>query len=657
MKKIFSTFLFILFGMTMQAQVKSGLDLCLRDEQTGEWLIGLFDKFVVYDCEYWDYKEVKNDADKIDVTVANGCELLRIVVGKEKNGKRPVTIGGGKKRICSSITSEYLPDYPTKDVSAFKDNNYRQGDTVIFMGWMKDFPKQVLDRLPEFEVSTAGLFSRSELRASARIDSLGRFCVKVPVENTQQVYMDWRRSHVVTVLEPGETYFFFQDAKNHRRLMMGRNARVQNELLAHEIDQEFNQAEQGGMTPEQAIAYKNQWVGMLERNMTKLDSVLVSSPTLSKRYEDYQRSWMVCQMGEQVMQSMFYAQGRVLPDEVVDDVTERAWTKMQSPYTLIRDFSWFIYYYLLQANERNPKYHQQNLSPEAMWNMEKEGLLSFTDEDHELIRLWQQRNQDYKGADDTDYPALDEKYKGLQERIVAFIQREDVAKVIAGKLDPLKVEMQTIDSVCSDPVLRDICKARVFYQRIDETRVPLSEEHLAIVNALSLPAAKDAVITLNDHYVTLQKQAIANAASIRPSSDVEGLTDGEAIFRKITEPYKGRLVYLDVWGTWCSPCKKALKESHKLKEALKDYDIVYLYLCNRSSDESWKNVIKEYNLMGENCIHYNLPSPQQSAVESFLNVHSFPTYKLIDKEGNIHDLDWRHADDLNSFKATVKQFK
>jgi len=37
--------------------MKSGLDLCLRDEVTGEWLIGLFDDYAIYDCEYWEYAE------------------------------------------------------------------------------------------------------------------------------------------------------------------------------------------------------------------------------------------------------------------------------------------------------------------------------------------------------------------------------------------------------------------------------------------------------------------------------------------------------------------------------------------------------------------------------------------------------------------------
>ena len=52
-KKTIITILLAVVAMTGQAQVKSGLDLCLRDEATGEWLIGLFDEYAIYDCEYW----------------------------------------------------------------------------------------------------------------------------------------------------------------------------------------------------------------------------------------------------------------------------------------------------------------------------------------------------------------------------------------------------------------------------------------------------------------------------------------------------------------------------------------------------------------------------------------------------------------------------
>ena len=148
----------------------------------------------------------------------------------------------------------------------------------------------------------------------------------------------------------------------------------------------------------------------------------------------------------------------------------------------------------------------------------------------------------------------------------------------------------------------------------------------------------------------------ADANSLRPSSDVEGMSDGEKILRKLIEPYQGKLIYVDIWGTWCAPCRENLKESWRVREALKDYDIIYLFLANKSSDEAWKSVISEYNLTGPNCVHYNLPADQQSAIERYIGVNGYPTYKLIDKQGVIHPLNWQHADNLNTLIETINKF-
>lgn len=56
------------------------------------------------------------------------------------------------------------------------------------------------------------------------------------------------------------------------------------------------------------------------------------------------------------------------------------------------------------------------------------------------------------------------------------------------------------------------------------------------------------------------------------------MSDGEQILRKLIVPYHGHLILLDIWGTWCSPCKEALSHSQEEYERLKNYDLVYLYL-------------------------------------------------------------------------------
>ena len=60
-----------------------------------------------------------------------------------------------------------------------------------------------------------------------------------------------------------------------------------------------------------------------------------------------------------------------------------------------------------------------------------------------------------------------------------------------------------------------------------------------------------------------------------------------------------------------------------------------MYFANSSPEQAWKNVIKENHLSGENAVHYRLPGPQQSMLERRLSVSSFPTYMLMDTEGNI----------------------
>ena len=61
-------------------------------------------------------------------------------------------------------------------------------------------------------------------------------------------------------------------------------------------------------------------------------------------------------------------------------------------------------------------------------------------------------------------------------------------------------------------------------------------------------------------------------------------------------------------------------------------------------------MINEYNVTGDNVAHYNLPADQQSAVENFLKVHSFPSYRLIDADGNIIDM----RVDARDFEATKR---
>ena len=656
MKKTITTMLFVLVTLTgwAQSKLETLAETMWRNEQTGDWDIGFTEKCAIYDCKLWDYSDVKQKDDKFEVTLTNNGENVKVVIGKQKNGKRQMAING-KKQTYSLITTDQLPNYPTKDTTLFKDNGYQAGDTVTFVGWLKDLPKEVLDRNRKYVITTFSIFTREATEYSGDIDDEGHFMVKMPVENSQQADLDRRRTGLVTILEPGETYYLLIDAANKKCLMMGRNARLQNELIAHNYRKAYDQLhDHHGLTEERLLAYKDQWAGMYQHNQAMLDSIMQQNPTLSRRFEDYHRMGDAATTAEEILQSSLSANGGKLPQAVKDYVDSLLWSNIVKPYTISRDMSFLLYYYSYNAEHSSGKYKSSvTIDSNSLLQMEKDGYIKFSEDDRALLNRFQALIEQFKQAKQEDYQAINDKNKELIEQLNALFQRDDVQTAINETLDALQTEVEITDSIYSDPVLRDFSRAQKLHERLDHNRQPLNRTCMTILNQIQLPAARNVILAENDKYVNILKTEVANVECLRPSSDVEGLTDGEAILRKILEPFKGRIVYLDIWGTWCGPCKEKLKESHFVKDQLKDYDIVYLYLANTSPEDSWKNVIKEYNLTGPNCVHYNLPKDQQRAIEQFLKVDSFPTYKLIDKQGNIHDLHWQHTYDMKSFLETI----
>ena len=55
------------------------------------------------------------------------------------------------------------------------------------------------------------------------------------------------------------------------------------------------------------------------------------------------------------------------------------------------------------------------------------------------------------------------------------------------------------------------------------------------------------------------------------------------MFDAILANYKGKVVLVDFWATWCGPCMAAMKEMKPLKDEIKGKDVVFLYLTGETS--------------------------------------------------------------------------
>ncbi|MBR5654989.1 MAG: redoxin family protein, partial [Prevotella sp.] len=100
---------------------------------------------------------------------------------------------------------------------------------------------------------------------------------------------------------------------------------------------------------------------------------------------------------------------------------------------------------------------------------------------------------------------------------------------------------------------------------------------------------------LYDKYVAeYQATVAANKQGLADNIHYLDMTEvaPENTLQTILDKYKGKTTIIDIWATWCGPCKLGHEKMKPLKEELSDKDIVYVYLTSSTSNyEDWKKYI------------------------------------------------------------------
>lgn len=100
--------------------------------------------------------------------------------------------------------------------------------------------------------------------------------------------------------------------------------------------------------------------------------------------------------------------------------------------------------------------------------------------------------------------------------------------------------------------------------------------------------------------------------------------------------FKGKVVLVDVWATWCGPCKQQIPFMKELEEEYKNKDIVFLSISVDENDkkQDWLNMIKEKDMKG---VH--LFASGWSKICKDYNITGIPRFMVFDKLGNVVSID------------------
>lgn len=174
----------------------------------------------------------------------------------------------------------------------------------------------------------------------------------------------------------------------------------------------------------------------------------------------------------------------------------------------------------------------------------------------------------------------------------------------------------------------DWAEAQRCYVKLKENYTPLDQDDMASLRAMDdtmfyriLSADSDSLSVYLKHN---------RALSSRLDAPLDSLS-GEDLFAALVAPYRGKIVLVDFWETWCSPCRIAMQQMVPLKRELAGKDIVYLYLATdgSSNKETWSNLIEA--VPG---YHILLSLRQGRSLSSLLGISGVPTFIIVDRQGN-----------------------
>jgi thiol-disulfide isomerase/thioredoxin len=160
----------------------------------------------------------------------------------------------------------------------------------------------------------------------------------------------------------------------------------------------------------------------------------------------------------------------------------------------------------------------------------------------------------------------------------------------------------------------------------------LTEVYEAFVQRFPASAYLELVAQAMKPYLNSKNQPIkASIELITDTTHLKTLTD-------IIARYPGKVIYLDMWGTWCGACREEFAYYRALQERYKNKPVEFVFVAiekGTAPEKKWIETVQFYNLRGKHIL------AGKALSEHFRNLYAkeesmlFPSYLLIDQHGQL----------------------
>lgn len=285
--------------------------------------------------------------------------------------------------------------------------------------------------------------------------------------------------------------------------------------------------------------------------------------------------------------------------------------KLSESFTKYMNTEYDFYYatniYLYIARKRNPKQHPDTVNIPKNFYSQVGNMITYPDP---FIK-----SQQYKGFFDI-VPGY-------------FAAINPVSPKNRNEADSLM--MIDITSLLKGNNREDVL-SRQFYIRLVSYNIKFFEKYQAVFEEyVTQPSYRNYVLTKYEKTKKELAREIPENAFLKDLND-EAYSDLN--FQDIIDQYKGKVLYLDFWASWCGPCRREMPYSLELQEYFKGKDVAFVYISSDSGFEEWERMIRILQITGD---HYRVTRTVKKEYNDVFNVRFIPRYVIYDKAGAVVD--------------------
>lgn len=216
----------------------------------------------------------------------------------------------------------------------------------------------------------------------------------------------------------------------------------------------------------------------------------------------------------------------------------------------------------------------------------------------------------------SDLLAIPEYKEFLKQAVVTFSDNGQASSIARAENNLKYIESNVTDKHVAEYLVDFFVNEHVKYDGLDDTENLVAFYHKYV---------HDTKMVSNFERLSSQWEKLRRG-NPSPSFVCQDINGKEV---KLSD-LKGKYVYIDVWATWCGPCKGELPFLKKLEEKYHDKDIHFVSISCDSRKKSWEDMVKKENLKGIQLIL----GKGNSFMDDYI-IRGIPRFILLDKQNNI----------------------